>query len=153
MQAIGMPEPCVPTVCLLTDGLDVRGGDAVVELDGGMLDVEFVVEACVEEALQDLCTSLDEERLDASTTQEREQIAHLASRGEAGDVRRVLSVGYLLYECRREKYDRWCRSVLKHTQLWTRQTAVTPEETDRLTATTRAIGQERVVQLGGVMTH
>ena len=83
-----------------------------MELDGGMLDVEFVVEACVEEALQDLCASLDEERLDALTTQEREQVAHLASRGEAGDVGRVLTVGYLLEESRREEYDRWCRSVL-----------------------------------------
>ena len=85
-----------------------------------MLDVEFVVEVCVEEALQDLCASLDEERLDALTKQEREQVAHLARHGEAGDVRRVLSVGYPLYECRREEYDRWCRSVLQHTQLGTR---------------------------------
>ena len=30
---------------------------------------------------------------------------------------------------------------------------MTPEETDRLTATTRSIGQQRVVQLGRVMTH
>ena len=99
-------------MCVLRDELDVRGGDAVVELDGGVLDVEFVVEACVEEALQDLCASLDEERLDALTTQEREQIAHLASSGETGDVRRVLTVGYLRHESRREEYDRWCRSVL-----------------------------------------
>ena len=83
-----------------------------MELDGGMLDVEFVVEVCVEEALQDLCAPLDEERLDALTMQEREQVAHLASRGEAGDVRRVLTVGHLRHECRREEYDRWCRSVL-----------------------------------------
>ena len=77
-----------------------------------MLDVEFIVETCVEEALQDLCASLDEERLDALTTQEREQVAHLSSRGEAGDVRRVLPIGYLRHECRRQEYDRWCRSVL-----------------------------------------
>ena len=64
-----------------------------MELDGGMLDVEFIVEVCVEEALQDLCASLHEERLDALTMQEREQVAHLASRGEAGDVGRVLSIG------------------------------------------------------------
>ena len=83
-----------------------------MELDGGVLDVEFVVEACVEEALQDLCATLDEERLDTLTMQEREQVAHLASRGEAGDVGRVLPVGYLLEESRREEYDRWCRSVL-----------------------------------------
>ena len=100
---------------LLTDGLKVRGGDAVVELDGGVLDVEFVVEVGVEEALQDLCATLNEERLDASTTQEREQIAHFACRGEAGDVRRVLPVGYLRHECRWKEYDRWCRSVLQHT--------------------------------------
>ena len=99
-------------MCVLRDELDVRGGDAVVELDGGMLDVELVVEACVEEALQDLCAPLDEDRLDALTTQEREQVAHLACRGEAGDVRRVLTVGYLLEESRREEYDRWCRCVL-----------------------------------------
>ena len=99
-------------MCVLRDELDVRGGDAVVELDGGMLDVELVVEACVEEALQDLCATLDEERLNALTTQEREQVAHLACRGEAGDVRRVLTVGYLLEESRREEYDRWCRCVL-----------------------------------------
>lgn len=48
-QTVGMHEMCVPTVCvltvcLLTDGLYVGGGDAVVELDGGMLDVELVVE-------------------------------------------------------------------------------------------------------------
>ena len=133
--------------------LYVGGGDAVVELDGGVLDVEFVVETCIKEALQDLCTSLDEERLDALTTQEREQVAHLASRGEAGDVRQVLPVMHLLEESWREEYDRWCRSVLQHTQLRTRQTAVTPEETDRLTATTRAIGQERIVQLRRVMPH
>ena len=95
--------------------LHVGGGDAVVELDGGVLDVEFVVETCIKEALQDLCTSLDEERLDALTTQEREQVAHLASRGEAGDVRQVLPVMHLLEESWREEYDRWCRSVLQHT--------------------------------------
>ncbi len=93
MHEMCVPTVCVPKVCLLTDELYVGGGDAVVELDGSVLDVEFVVEVCVEEALQDLCASLDEERLDASTTQEREQVAHLASRGEAGDVGRVLSIG------------------------------------------------------------
>ena len=87
---------CVLTVCLLTDGLYVGGGDTIVELDGGMLHVELVVEVGIEEALQDLCTTLDEERLDALTTQEREQVAHLARRGEAGDVRRVLPVTHLL---------------------------------------------------------
>ena len=30
---------------------------------------------------------------------------------------------------------------------------MTPEETDRLTATTRAIGQERIVELGRMMSH
>ena len=92
--------------------LYVGGGDTIVELDGGMLDVEFVVEVCVEEALQDLCASLDEERLDALTMQEREELAHLASRGEAGDVGRILSVMHLLEECRREEDDRWCGGVL-----------------------------------------
>lgn len=112
MHEMCVPMVCVPMVCLLTDGLYVRGGDAFVELDGGMLDVEFVVEVCVEEALQDLRASLHEERLDALTMQEREQVAHFASRGEAGDVRRVLPIGHLLEECRREENDRWCRSVL-----------------------------------------
>ena len=107
-----VPTVCVPMVCVVRGELYVGGGDAVVELNGGMLDVELVVEVCVEEALQDLCAALDEERLNALTTQEREQVAHLARRGEAGDVRRVLSVMHLLYECRREEDDRWCGGVL-----------------------------------------
>lgn len=44
MHEMCVPMVCVPMVCLLTDGLYVRGGDAFVELDGGMLDVELVVE-------------------------------------------------------------------------------------------------------------
>ena len=95
--------------------LYVGGRDAVVELDGGVLDVEFVVETCIKEALQDLCTSLDEERLDALTTQEREQVAHFASRGEAGNVRQVLPVMHLLEESWREQDNRRCRSVLQYT--------------------------------------
>ena len=61
-----------------------------------MLDVDLVVETRIEEALQDLCASLNEERLDALTMQEREEVAHFASRSETGDVCRVLPICYLL---------------------------------------------------------
>lgn len=43
-QAIGMREPYVSMVCVVRGELYVGGGDAFVELDGGMLDVELVVE-------------------------------------------------------------------------------------------------------------
>ena len=76
--------------------LYVGGGDTIVELDGGMLDVEFVVEVCVEEALQDLCASLDKERLDAMTMQEGEELVQVVRGSETGDVWRVVPIGHLL---------------------------------------------------------
>ena len=44
VPTVCVPTVCVPMVCVVRGELYVGGGDAVVELDGGMLDVEFVVE-------------------------------------------------------------------------------------------------------------
>ena len=61
-----------------------------------MFDVELVVEAGIEEALQDLCASLDKERLDAMTMQEREELVQVVRGSETGDVWRVVPIGHLL---------------------------------------------------------